>query len=260
MPRLFTTHIDQAPVDVPVFSGLSTKGEIKSKALVGAAEQPLHLWAHEMAPGAELIWSKPGFGHVVYIWKGGVNSAGEQLDAGAAVAVEHGGESTVRAGAEGATLIHFTSNESAAEAPERAGGHVHLAPEKRALHWTHEEMGLEQDLYAGGDCPTCKLWLHRAEIAATGSHVGPHWHTEDELIFFTEGSAILGQNELGAGGAIAVSKNSVYSFNHGADGLTLINFRIGDPVAWVRQRGGKPALAFHERALFGEWDSVRAQA
>ena len=58
---------------------------------------------------------------------------------------------------------------------------------------------------------------------------GVHSHSEDEIIFVTDGQIRLGTKLYGPGTALAIAADTLYSFTAGPEGLSFINFRSGTP-------------------------------
>ena len=115
----------------------------------------------------------------------------------------------------------------------KAGGAVHFI----AAEQVPDNRGRVPDtdlaasaLMADASCASCDLWLH-ANWFPEGMTVGLHYHSEDEIILVTRGEIILGNRRLGAGTAVSVAKNAVYTFTAGAGGMDMVNFRAGSPVA-----------------------------
>ena len=58
---------------------------------------------------------------------------------------------------------------------------------------------------------------------------GVHSHTEDEIIFVTDGEIRLGTRIYGPGTALAIAANTFYGFTAGPAGLRFVNFRARAP-------------------------------
>jgi hypothetical protein len=87
--------------------------------------------------------------------------------------------------------------------------------------------------FADSSCPTCTIWLHVSGFDRP-TRIGTHRHTEDELIFVTEGEMRLGRRTLGPGAALAIDKDTQYGFETGPAGLTFLNYRPVRPsIVWV---------------------------
>jgi quercetin dioxygenase-like cupin family protein len=55
--------------------------------------------------------------------------------------------------------------------------------------------------------------------------IDPHSHDEDEIIYVVEGELHLGARVLRPGSSIYIPRATVYSYQAGADGLRVVNFR-----------------------------------
>jgi quercetin dioxygenase-like cupin family protein len=58
-----------------------------------------------------------------------------------------------------------------------------------------------------------------------GHHEAPHKHPEDEILYILEGQIQFGRDVLGAGDAIFVPRDKVYSLHTGDAGCTFV--RVG---------------------------------
>jgi hypothetical protein len=88
--------------------------------------------------------------------------------------------------------------------------------------------------------------------AGIDAEAGIHSHTEDEIIFVTDGGIRLGSKLCGSGTALAIAANTLYGFTAGPDGLKFVNFRASAPGA----------IAFRNRASMDErayWSSRLAR-
>src|SRR3954452_7379239 len=99
MGRIVFAEVDQTPVtDRPLPAGVSSEGQIASKAMFDTADRPLMVWQHEMAPGAALQLDRPAFGHVYYVLRGSIQAEGETLGEGGTIISEHLCTTALRAG------------------------------------------------------------------------------------------------------------------------------------------------------------------
>jgi hypothetical protein len=98
------------------------------------------------------------------------------------------------------------------------------------------------------------VWLHEnsfsgsPEGARIDAEAGIHSHTEDEIIFVTDGDIRLGSKLYGSGTALAIAANTFYGFTAGPNGLKFVNFRASAPGA----------IAFRDRDSMDErsyWSS-----
>ena len=60
-----------------------------------------------------------------------------------------------------------------------------------------------------------------------------HAHDEDEIIYVTQGSIVLGKREHGVGSAIMIPGKTLYGFKSGAEGLTFLNFRAAADFTYI---------------------------
>jgi hypothetical protein len=228
--------VDGSPqVPFPALDGVAATGAVATRSVV-VADRPLHLWAHELSPGAGIRWTTPKFGHVVYIWKGDVRVAGTPVEAGRAVVIEHNANAHVEAGAGGATLLHFHQAETQPPLTTKAGGHVHIPPREGLFSNRDEARHSTNVLFADAHCPTCDLWLHRSSFTRARPQSEPHMHNEDEIIFVVEGGTLVGRMHA-PGTAIAVDHETIYAFGVADGGTSFINFRAVNPFVKMTERG-----------------------
>lgn len=249
------TQAQALPVDPPPGSS----GEVETRALLHQEKDPLHAHLHRVGPGGVLRIGPLDADCVAYVWEGAVEAGGRRLAATSSVIVERGAVLEINGSGESSTIVTFHAARAPAE--PRAGGHVHLLPAERApraeLAGTQGAVGV---LHADASCPTCEVWLHENSLAPmaeeaedAASEKGVHSHSEDEIIFVTDGQMRLGQRLYGPGTAIAIPAQTLYSFGVGPDGLRFVNFRAGRPseirfksgmtmdeVAYWRDRVGVP--------------------
>jgi hypothetical protein len=246
------TRDKTVPAELP--EGFS--GQASTAAYVAGRNDPLHLYIHGIEPGETLCIGPRSIDCLVYVWKGEVEAGGHRLAAGSSLLVEHGNSIAITGGDTVSEILSFT----AATPPEaqRAGGHVHLLPVERVPRVTGMIPGVNGGMHFDSACPTCEIWLHEnqftpAFLTPETERRGPHRHTEDEIIFVTDGQIKLGNRLCGPGTALAIAAETMYSFNPGPDGVGFINFRAGKPGdifhsdgrqasetdGWHRQLGGK---------------------
>jgi len=219
------------------------QGDAETAALLHQDKDPLHVHLHRLARGAVLKAGPLEVECIGYVWEGGIKAGGRQLAPGSSFVVERGAALEIIGGEDGARLVTFR----AARPPPapRAGGHVHLLPTERVpraeLTGTRGAAG---GMHADSSCPTCQVWLHEnslapieEEAADAASEKGVHSHSEDEVIFVTDGHMRLGQRLLGRGTAIAIPAETLYSFGVGPEGLKFVNFRAARPSE-IRFKGG----------------------
>ncbi|MBW8754293.1 MAG: hypothetical protein JF595_09085 [Sphingomonadales bacterium] len=212
-------------------------GLAKALAYYDDEKSPLHLHLHRIAPGEVLRIGPMPTDCVAYVWHGAIEAVGWALAKGSSLIVEHGETLLVTGGAdEPAELLTF----HAAHPPEkpRAGGHVHLLPSERVprLDDLGGGSGVGGGMHADSGCPTCEVWLHenhfpggRPPLTPEQEKQGIHSHSEDEIIFVTDGGIRLGNRLYGPGTAVAIAADTLYSFTTGPEGLSFINFRAGTP-------------------------------
>lgn len=218
----------------PLPPGLS--GNVETRACVAGEGRPLHLHHHAIAPGQVLTIGPRGVDCLAYVWQGAVGAGGHVLPAGSSLIVEHGQALDIRA-ADGSAAQVLTFTASAPPAHPRAGGHVHLLP----AGWVPKsaDMGgggnVGGGMHADAACDTCEIWLHENHFPAMepltpeAQARGVHSHSEDEIIFVTHGSIRLGNRLFGAGTALAIAGDTLYSLSAGPEGMSFINFRAGTP-------------------------------
>lgn len=206
---------------------------------------PIHLSVTTLAPGEAISLSGNGLEGAAHVWKGAVKAGGENLPAGSSVILEAGARQAVVAGTAGATLAVFFANGP----PEKAGMQAHLLPDAQVPRYAPEPGagGAAGGLHANGDCPDCSIWLHDNRLpgmagddAATRevAERSVHSHSEDEIIFVTDGAMRLGARLFGPGTAVAIARDTFYSFTPGPEGLAFINFRPSPPAAFRMKSGG----------------------
>jgi hypothetical protein len=219
MARVEVARVEEAPAERPAPEAeVGARGEVQTRAVLKGAERPLWLWRHRLPPGAELGWERPRVGHVLYLAEGSATVGGEPVGVGEAVFVEHQARVTLRAGAAGATVLHF--HRAGGPGPERAGGNVHVVRPSDGLSWAERP----SHIFLDANCPTCTLWLHwtnHLERYSTRTHT----HSADEIMVVLRGEMRLGRRALTPGSAIAIDGDTQYGFESGSEGIGFINFR-----------------------------------
>ncbi|MSQ53120.1 MAG: hypothetical protein EXR28_14680 [Betaproteobacteria bacterium] len=230
MPRFSVTDSSTvATGDFPRIPGVTHSGAIHTKGVICAADQPMHMWLHELPPGAAIRFDSVPVSHGLFVWTGGLESEGKAVDTGGALVIEHRGSATIQASDKGATLAHFHRPEGHTEVPARAGGHVHVLGDKGIFHVDKRASGGScVTLFADAGCPNCDVWLHRS-YSNPNRELNTHCHSEDEIIFVTDGSMLLGRQELAPGTAIAIDRDTAYKFKAGPNGLSFVNYRSTEP-------------------------------
>jgi hypothetical protein len=256
MGKISIASLEDAPlVDPP--QGFA--GEVETRALLAAEKDPLHAHVHRLRRETTLAVGPKDADCVVYVWRGEVEAGGRRLAATSSLIVERGAKIEIRGRDEASLLLTFSAARPSADG--RAGGHVHLLPAERVpraeLAGTRGAAG---GMHADAACPSCQVWLHENSMAPVeedpaeaGAEKGVHSHSEDEVIFVTDGHMRLGARLLGPGVAVAIPAETLYSFGVGPQGLSFVNFRAGlpseikfkgggvmDEVAFWRDRVGVP--------------------
>ncbi len=231
------------------FTGVATCGEY-----FGTGENALQLHAVELQRSGSLVFERREGDRVAYIWRGTINVGGHRLGEGSSLIVEHGRELEVRGLEDRSVALVFAANQPARRS--LAGGHVHLLPTESVPRSSDlgGASGVGGGMHADSACPTCEVWLHEnnfpgsPESARIDAEADIHSHTEDEIIFVTDGDIRLGSKLYGSGTALAIAANTFYGFTAGPNGLKFVNFRASAPGA----------IAFRSRASIDErgyWSS-----
>ena len=232
MAKVSIAALDKAtPVSCP--DGMSGCGD--TRAFFAGDGHPLHLHLHRLKPGETLRIGPRRTECLGYVWHGAVEAGGETLPAGSSLIVENGASLAVTGAGGGAELLSFAAAKSS-PAP-RAGGHVHLLPVARVPR--NPDLGgvsgVGGGMHADAGCPTCEVWLHENRFPASDGLTaedaarGIHSHSEDELIFVTEGRVCLGNRLFDTGTAVAIAADTLYSLSAGPEGMTFVNFRAAKP-------------------------------
>ncbi len=236
MPKVVIKTVDESPsVGFPALHGVTASGDIKTRSVM-SEDRPLYLWIHELAPGSSIRWQAPKVGHALYVWKGGVKAGAKALGEECVVIVEHKGSTTLEAGPEGATLVHYHQSEALPNQTAKAGGHVHLVDKEGLSTRIDESRHSVHRVRADSHFPTCDLWLHRSAFTAPRPQAEPHMHSEDEIIFCVDGRVIVGKTHL-PGTAIAVDAQTIYGFGVDEGGAAFLNFRPSNPKVRMTAKG-----------------------
>ena len=214
-------------------AGLAGCGE--SRAYFDGDGRPLHLHLLRLAAGETLRIGPRETDWLGYVWRGAAQAGDEALPAGSSLIVESGASLEITSGRGGAELLAFAAADRTPGSC--AGGHIHLLPQGRVPRVAElgGSSGVGGAMHANGDCPTCAVWLHEntfpgaASLSAEDAKRGIHSHSEDEIIFVTEGQIRLGNKLFDAGTAIAIAADTPYSLSPGPKGMSFVNFRAAKP-------------------------------
>jgi quercetin dioxygenase-like cupin family protein len=209
-------------------------GGLQALDYFSGAKQPIHLQVVDLPRGAELPLERTTVDCLAYVWSGRIGVSATELSAGSVVIVERGAECTLQGSAPQSRLLLFRAGQAQSKA--REGGHVHLLPAERAPCAPNlSSSGVSGRLLADARCPSCEVWLHENRFPAAtekprDAKAGIHSHSEDEVIFVTEGQIQLGERLYGLGTAIAITADTFYTFLPGPDGMAFVNFRAALPT------------------------------
>jgi hypothetical protein len=229
MGRVVISHIDQVSVvDFPSIAGISCSGHIETRAVIADASRPLLLWKHDLKSATELEINEPTVDHGFFVFDGNVEFDDQIVEKGGFISAEHLGRTTIYAGDEGASLLHFHRPDDHVIKPERAGGHIHMVDWRGILPVQYPHHGSTGVLLTDPNCQTCELWLHRVDYDRALPQKGSrHYHTSDEIIFILGGAMVIGNRTLKAGTALGIDANTHYGFGVSEGGLSFLNFRPG---------------------------------
>lgn len=248
MGKIVLRSVDQADLSpFPTVPGLSAHGSTGTRALIDGAGRPLVLWQHDLDAGAEIRFDAPDQGHLLYVWRGAVDVGGEPIGADDVAIIERHGVVTVRADAP-ARLVHFHAPGPGPK-DALARGAVHIRRKGELGQHVHPQTTIT--LYADSSCESCDLWLHSGETPDGMLNFVEqlHYHSRDEIIFVVSGSMLVGPRRVGAGTALAVAANTVYSFAVNAEKLHFINFRAGESCVSVVEPGTRKGPPMSERSF-----------
>ena len=219
---------------------------IGEEPLFAGRGDPIHLSVLNLAPDEARVLDAEGEG-AAHVWQGAIAADGLALPAGSSVILEAGARQAVTAGSEGARLLLFRT---AIPAERRASAaRAHLLPDAQVPRYAPEPGagGAAGGLHADGQCSGCAVWLHENRLPAVSGEAealqamaerGVHSHSEDEIIVVTAGAMRLGQRLFGPGTAVAIARDTMYSFTPGPEGLAFVNYRPGPPQAFRMKNGG----------------------
>jgi len=228
----------------------TAKDRSAREVLFDRAQDPIHLAVCRLSPGETGTLAGGGGEGAAYVWQGSLRFGATDLPAGSSLILEAGAQPAVSAGTDGATVVLFHANQPAKAGQAKVGqvpGAVHLLPDSQVPRYAPEPGagGAAGGLHANGECPTCQVWLHENQLpgmaggdTAAVAERGIHSHSEDEIIFITAGTMRLGARLVGPGTAIAIARDTFYSFTPGPEGLSFINFRPARPSAFRMKQGG----------------------
>src|SRR4051812_38553775 len=118
MGRVVIRHVDEAPAGAfPAINGIAGQGPMTTTAVIGDSARPIHLWKHDMQPGAEVRLAQPAFDHLFYVLDGKVDMDGQAVEAGSVIGAEHLCTGTIRVESAGAALLHFHRPDDHPETP-----------------------------------------------------------------------------------------------------------------------------------------------
>jgi hypothetical protein len=216
----------------PLPAGFS--GEARACAYFSDVKDPLHLVLLEIERGKRLRVSSGGQHRTMFVWEGGIEGNGVPLDKGSSLIAEKGTTVEIVGVEPLSAILVFSAGRTPCDA--RPGGHLHLLP--AAAVPRSDALGGASNLggamHANAACPGCEVWLHEnAFFTGTDkradSDAGVHSHTEDEIIFVTDGEIRLGARLFPRGTAVAISAETLYSFTAGPGGMRFVNFRAATP-------------------------------
>ena len=233
MPRISITTLEEARAceRPPGFTG-----NVATQALFRHDDDPIFVHLHTFGPGSNLRIGPIDSDCIAYVWKGAVDAGGRLLRASSSLVVEHGATAEIHGRDAHSLLLTFAA--ARAPATQRDGGHVHLLPTERVPRTDAlaGSRGVGGGMHANAECPSCEIWLHENSFAApdvepslANIEKGVHSHSEDEVIFVTDGQMRVGNRLYGPGTALAIAAETFYSFAVGPDGLKFINFRPARP-------------------------------
>ena len=248
MGHVSIVSVDEVgPQAFPDLTGITSQGNVQSRAIITGLERPLWLWMHELMPGASIRWDTPDVGHVLHVWKGGVTADGQASGSDAVICIEHKAHAVIEAGDYGATLLHYHRRIPHPTQGSRPGGHVHVSGKDGLLKVRNEEYDVTTTFWLDSRCPNCELWLHKSDIVNPRPQSLPHFHPEDEIIFVVKGGMIVGRRILKPGTALAVDANTTYAFGVDKGGLAFTNFRPTEPHFVMMSRDGPKHAPYNER-------------
>ena len=225
---------------------------------------PLHLHLLNIDRGRTLRVGDSAIDRVIYIWRGAVTALGHVLKQGSSIIVEHGRTLAIQAEDERSVALAFAAANASQQS--RQGGRIHLLPEQRIPRTKDEGQvsGVSGGMHADAECPSCEVWLHensfpgQLTVAPEEQARGVHSHTQDEIIFVTDGEIRLGTSVYGPGTALAIAANTFYGFTAGPAGLRFVNFRTRAPGDIRFANGGSMSETAYWRERLSRPEYVNA--
>src|SRR5262249_13623921 len=152
MGKIRIATLEDAPSAAPRDGA---EGEVKTRAILADASDPLHARLHQLARNAVLSLGPLETDCVVYVWRGAVEAGGRRLAAGSSLVVEHSASIDIRGCEAASDLVAFNAARPSGDG--LAGGHVHSLP---AEHVPRAELagtqGAAGALHADAACPSCR--------------------------------------------------------------------------------------------------------
>ena len=205
----------------------------------GAFPTDFNLWQvqAEVEPDAELEWAPEHGDEALYVLSGAIRLGEEICGPGSSVVIDSHVAARVHV-VEPGSILHCGTW---AKEPPRSGprgpvvreGHGVAVIPSNGVHESHYHRdGIETigTVLSDPRRPTCRLDLFR--VATNGAaNVGSHSHSEDEMIYVTEGTLRVGPDAVHAGMSIAIRGGRRYGFrttgahefiNYRADLATLL--------------------------------------
>lgn len=207
-----------------------SSGRIEARTYFERPGTSLHLHSYRLGVDDTLELDIAPIDRVVYVWRGNVVVGSIDLPQESSAIIERGTAVALSARERDTIILVFGSEGNPGVA--RAGGHVHLLPGNQVprAYDIEGEKGVGGALHSDASCPTCQIWLHEMAFA-TGDHLTPvHSHSEDEIIFISEGQIRLGNRLYGPGTAVWIAAHTKYGFRTGPEGMRFINFRGSSPT------------------------------
>jgi hypothetical protein len=220
--------------------------------------EPYSIWmaVSELDDGGTIEWDDDHGDDGVYVMSGALDvdaassappaegspSAVARCPAEGALVVESGARCTARAVGV-ATIVHCGArspqppSDGLYEAPNAAGHGVHVVGEGGWFASGNRER-VAVRWFADSTCPTCRIALFHVVRAEGGVRDRSHTHTQDELIYVTGGSVVVGGVEHGSGTCLAVPALTRYSLTSGDHGFAILNYRRD--VSVQAYRPGEP--------------------
>lgn len=238
MAKVSIAGLEQAGAREELAGCEVTSGTVS--ALFDRPGDPIHVHVLELRAQARATFQAVEVDRVAYVWHGTAQVGAVTLPQGSSIILERHAGAQVDAGADGARIVLFAASRPCSG--ERHGGNVHLLPAERVPRYASAN-GLTGGLHADSACPTCSAWLHEnrfppmTETTLQAAEAGIHSHTENEVIFVADGQIRLGCKLLGAGTAVAIAADTMYSFTPGPQGLHFLNFRAEQPRVILFKNG-----------------------